>query len=263
VVNTIKLPKALTGPISRIGWSPSSTLLLVSSGEQIDVFSALDGSFHAAINDIVPVAAKVTSVGFAASDTEIYVCSSLGLKITFHDLTTSQTVELANPKFSTPATAQNGFSFRPKTGHLAFLSRVSGKDIVSLHGVPERRVLSSWFPDTVDAAGLAWSPDGKWLAVRESAAQGHKVVFYTADGHVFKSLPNSADPASAGLDSGMTSGIKMMRFSQDGRLLAIASTSRHVAILDMKTITSRLQLSHPVNVEPGDKLQVSRSAGQP
>ena len=85
-------------------------------------------------------------------------------------------------------------SFRPSTHHLAVLTQSAGKDMVSIHSPKMREVQRAWFPDTVDVQGLLWSPDGKWLALWESAAQGHKVLIYTPDGHLFKDWRGPISP---------------------------------------------------------------------
>jgi WD40 repeat protein len=257
LITHIDLPKDATGPVHRFQWSPSSAHLLVAIGERIDVFSVWDGSSHAAISHVSAPGTRPIAVGFAASDREIFVCSSLGLKFSLHDITTSKTVEFGNPKFSTPATARNGFSFRPRTNHLAFLTRVSGKDTISLHDVGERQILRSWFPDTVDAQRLEWSPDGTWLVLSDSAAHGHKIIFHTADGHLFKTWTGQKASGADNEDFALSNGVKGMQFSADAKILAVADSSRQITVLDMKAVTSKLQLMHPTKIEPSETLQVS------
>ena len=139
----------------------------VAGVEQIRVCSALDDSYNATNRNPVTAGTRPAHVGFGASDNEICVVSSFGLKFSVFDLTSSKASEIANPKFSSPSTASRGFSFRPGTRHLALLTRSAGKDMISVHDYPTRQLRLSWAPDTIDAQGILWSPDGKWLVKSE------------------------------------------------------------------------------------------------
>lgn len=256
VVKVIRLPADLSGPVYGFQWSPSSRLVLVAIGDQIQVVSADDTIFEATIRNAVPPAAKPAAVGFAASDTEVWVCSSFGLKFTIFDLTTLKGVEIGNPKFFTPGTAYNGFSLRPITKHLAIMTRSAGKDMISIHDPTAKAVQRSWYPDTIDAQGLEWSPDGRWLVVWESAGQGHKVIFYTADGNTFKAWTGPANPPPENKHYPLGAGVKAIRFSIDSRHLAIGDYSRGVCILDMASVNETMQLLHPNTIVPCETIQV-------
>ncbi|GAB1320285.1 hypothetical protein MFIFM68171_10495 [Madurella fahalii] len=255
-VNVIKLPPDFTGPVLNLQWSPSSRLLLVADAERVRVVSALDNSFHATIQNHAGPGTKPAYVGFGASDTEICVVSSFGLKFAIFDLASSTAAEIGSPKLFSPSSACRCFSFRPETRHLALLTRAAGKDMVSIHGFPARELQRSWVPDTIDAQGLVWSPDGRWLVVWDSAAQGHKVVFYTSDGHVFKTWSGPANPPLEDKDYALGAGVKSIQFSSDARYLAIGDSSRSVCILSMASVTETMRLRHPKTLAPKETLQV-------
>jgi WD40 repeat protein len=256
VVNVVKLPANLSGAVYGFQWSPSSRLVLVAVGDQIKVLSAVDGTFEATIRNPVPPAAKPSFIGFAASDTQIWVCSSFGLKLTIFDLTTSKGVEITNPKFFTSATASDGFCLRPTTNHLAVMTRTAGKDMISIHDPVTKEVQRAWYPDTVDSQGLRWSPDGKWLVVWESESQGHKVIFFTADGNVFKTWTGPANPPLEYKHYPLGAGVRLVQFSADGRHLAIGDNSRGVCILDMTSASETMRLLHPHTIIPRETIQV-------
>ncbi|KAK3333181.1 WD40-repeat-containing domain protein [Cercophora scortea] len=256
VVHVVTLPPDFTGPVLSLQWSPSSRLLLVAGAKQIRVLSALDHSFHATIKNPVAPGTKPAYVGFGASDTEICVISAFGLKFAVHDLASSKTTEIGSPKSSSVAAASGGFSFRPGTRHLALLTRTAGKDMISIHDFPKRDVLKSWAPDTVDAQGVTWSPDGRWLVVWESAALGHKVIFYTADGHCFKTWLGPAMTPSDSKDYALGAGVKSIQFSADARHLAVGDWSRRICMFNMASATETLRLQHPGSIVPKDTLQV-------
>lgn len=254
-------PEALAGgPILGLQWSPSSRFVLIALADQVHVFSVLlDEHVHAVIRNPVLPAARPTVFGIVAAsvENEVYICSSLGVKFAIYNMQTRITVEISNPKFYSHATARRSFSFRPATRHLAFLSRTGGKDLISFHHPVTREVERSWTPDTVDAQGLMWSPDGKWLVVWDSPAHGHRALFFTPDGQIFKSWSGGrADPSETNGDDALAAGVKVTNFSTDGKLLAIGDHSRCISIFDMTAVSELLRLQHPATLVPGDNLQV-------
>ncbi|KAL1874260.1 hypothetical protein Daus18300_003624 [Diaporthe australafricana] len=256
-IRDIELPRDFSGPVTSFQWSPSSRLVLVASAHQIHVFSALEDDFHATIRNPLPPAAKPILVGFGASDYQICLCASLGLKFAIFDLRSSKTVEVANPKFyATPSACCRGFCFRPRTGHLSILTRTSGKDMISIHDPTSIDVQRSWSPDTIDAQGLIWDPDGQWLLTWEAPAHGHKVLFYTADGNLLKTWSGPRPLVAADSDVRLGPGVKLLEFSADARRLAIGDSSRRICVLEMASITESLRLQHPNSIAPTDTLQV-------
>ncbi|KAI2630743.1 hypothetical protein GGR54DRAFT_648300 [Hypoxylon sp. NC1633] len=255
VRKTIKLPPDLAGGVTSFTWSPSSTRILVAVTDQIHVFSAKDGDFHGTTS--IPLSAtKPTVIDFAASDGEICIWSSFGIKFTLVNFTSSKAVEIANPKFYNAASAAKGCSFRPNTHHLALLTRSSGKDMISIHSPGAREIERSWYPDTIDAQGLAWSPDGRWLVVWESSAQAPRVIFHTSDGHFFKDWRGPVAPTPQDMDLQYGAGVKAVALSLDGRHAAIANGSICICILNTPSMVEAMRLRHPPVVQPKDTLQV-------
>ena len=263
LVNVVKLGQDFAGPVLSFQWSPSSRLLLVADAERVRVVSALDDTFQATLRNHVPSGTKPAYVGFGASDDEICVVSPFGLKFAVFDLRSSKTTEISSPKVFYASLASRCFSFRPETRHLALLTRVAGKDMVSIHSYPTRELQRSWAPDTVDAQGLAWSPDGRWLVVWDSASQGHKAIFYTSDGHVFKTWSGPANPLPEDRDFALGAGVKSIQFSQDSGHLAIGDSSRSVCILSMASVTETMRLRHPKTLTPKETLQVRLESDPP
>ncbi|TDZ37155.1 WD repeat-containing protein WRAP73 [Colletotrichum spinosum] len=259
-IHRIKLPAKL-GPANALLWSPSSRRVLASYADQIHVYSALEPGYHAVVRNPASPNFRPTFVQFGTSDDEIIMFSSFGLKFSIFHLTTSKTIEINSPKFHQPASAPRGFAIRP-SGHLALLTRLAGKDIVSIHHHATREVQRSWHPDTIDAQGLAWTPNGHWLVIWESAAQGHKILFYTPDGHLFRTWagPSAFETDDKHVELG--AGVKVCQISPDGARIAVCDHTRNVSVLDINATSTSMRLEHPTAIIPKDTLQTVDFAEQ-
>lgn len=256
IVRKIKLPAGLSSSITTFVWSSTAERVLVSAADEIHTYSVRDDDFHATIRNPTSSTGKLTYVDFGATDREVIVCSAHGIKLSIFNLASSKIVEISNPKFYTATSAVRGFSFRPHTHHLALLTRASGKDTVSIHAPESREVQRSWNPDTVDAQGLSWSPDGKWLTVWESASQGHRVTFYTSDGHKYIDWTGSLPDASDDMHNRLGAGVKLVAFSTNSQYLAIGDYDRCISVIPLASRSNQLRLQHPSTIEPRNSLQV-------
>lgn len=259
-VHEIRLsPSDLLGPIRSFLWSPSSLRLLVAAEDKIIVCSAVDSSFRANIQVPAPAAAKPTVTQFGPDDDIICTFSAHGLKFSVFDLTFPVTVEVNNPKFYQSVSASRCVSFRPHTSHLAILTRTAGKDMISIHSPTTREVQRSWYPDLIDAQGLFWALDGKWLVAWESPSQGHKIVFYTPDGHLFRTWtgPSTTIASPELKHAELGAGIKRCQLSPDSTKIAVCDHTRFTHILDVSSGLETTRLHHPATpIAPKDTLQV-------
>ncbi|KAL2752681.1 hypothetical protein ACRALDRAFT_1072549 [Sodiomyces alcalophilus JCM 7366] len=262
-VSEVLLPPDVTGPVFAFQWSPSSSRLLVALADQVHVVAALHDSFRATIRIPTSGTAKPTLVQFGASDTEVLVCSQFGRTLSIFDLATSRSVEVNNPKFHHASSAPRGFAFRPGSRHLALMTRTTGKDVVSIHHPTTRDVQRSWHPDTIDAQGLLWTPDGRWLVIWESASQGHKVLFYTPDGRLFKAWSGPSGFLADMKDYELGAGVRLCQPSPDARRIAIADHTSNVHILDAGAVTETSRLCHPSAISPKDTIQVGPGPSGP
>lgn len=182
--------------------------------------------------------------------------TEFGLKLSIVDLRTSKSVDINAPKFFSPGTAGKGCAYRPGTNNMALLTRHGGKDVVSLHARETYAVTRSWYPDTVDAQGLSWSPDGRWLVVWESSAQGHRALVYTADGHLFKAWNGPIPLSEDEVDTALGAGIKLFDWAKTGESVALGDFGRRVSVLAAPSFTESMNLLHTLSVTPADSLQV-------
>ncbi|KAM3074768.1 hypothetical protein ACMFMG_008185 [Clarireedia jacksonii] len=256
VARAITLPPELTASTVSFLWSESSNRVLVASADTIRVFSPLDHRFSATITSPTSGTTKTTFICFGGSDDEVCVFTEFGLKLIVFNLTTSRAAEISSPKLFTPATAAKGISHRPRSGNLALLTRSAGKDVISIHKPNSLEVIRSWTLETIDAQGLAWSPDGRWITVWESAAQGHKILIYTADGHLYKLWGGSAHIIEEDKDSDLGAGVKMIEWSQTGKHIAIGDHGQRIVLLAAPAFAESMVLRHSPSVTPSDTLHV-------
>lgn len=212
--------------------------------------------YCAAIKDPTSETAKISYVAFGATHDEVLVYADFGLKLTIFNLEWRTSIDIPNPKLYQAGNASKGYSYRPKTKNLALLSRRDGKDVVSIHKQANYEVLRSWNPDTTDAASISWSLDGKWLAVIESVGHGHKILFYTADGHIFKTWkgPRPSGVEEADIDLG--AGVRSIEWSADGRYLAVADHSPKITMLSIPAFVETMRIEHTSTIRAMEGLQV-------
>ena len=208
VTRVISLPTELASSILWFLWSASSTRILLASADTIRVYSTTNSQFSATISNPTSGTTKIAYVAFGADHNEICIFSDFGLKLSICNLTTSKSIEISSPKFYNAGNALKGLSYRPGAGNLALLTRTGGKDIISIHSRDTLDVKRSWWPDTTDAQGLQWSADGRFLTVWESASQGHRLLVYTADGHLFKAWNGPITTSEDEVDLALGAGIK-------------------------------------------------------
>ena len=255
-VASVKVSPSIAGPVSTFLWSSSSSRILLAAADQIQIFSVPEAALYATVRNPIPsVDGKPTLIRFGARDTEVLVYSPFGLKLAIFNLDTSGAVEVANPKFYGPASAGRGAAFRPDSAHLAFLTRSGGKDLVSIHHPVTREVERSWLPDCVDVQGIMWSPDGHWLLVWESSAYGHRLLLYTPDGQLFRSI--GAKNLFSDGDADLEQGIRLCHVSPDAAWCALCDQSRRVVVLRTNSWATAMELSHPTTIVPRDTVQVS------
>jgi hypothetical protein len=262
ISRVITLPPDFTLSVHWLIWSPSARRVLLSTTELIRVFSVVDERFVGVISNPTSGTPQITYIAFGATDDEICVFSDFGLKLTIFNLVTSTSIDISCPKLFNSINASKGYSYRPQTSNLALLTRGSGKDIVSIHARTSYEVLRSWHPDTIDAPQISWSPDGKWLAVVESASQGHKIVFYTADGHLYRSWRGPMGTSNEGQDVTMGAGVKLIAWNSIGDCLAVADYSSNVTLLSAPWLTETMSLKHTAIIKPTSTLQVGESYGE-
>lgn len=218
-----------------IRWSPivkgvgASCRFLVSDEDTVHVRDLEDPDWSATIDNGSGGMGKIANVEFGSDDSEILVFSGFGSKVTVWSLWTGKCVEIKDPKFSKKGYCR---STTGRNGVFALLTRPGAQDVVSLHMPGSYDPIKTFTPQTVDAQGLSWSPDGKWLVVWDTPSAGYKVLVYTADGNLFRTYSGDYfDDELKGL------GVKSIEWSPNSDFLIIAGYERTLTLLSTRTVS--------------------------
>ena len=199
--------------------------ILLADDDTVRLYDVNDPSWSALIERAASNLGRIADVAFGYNPNEFLVFSDFGVKLTIWSLTTSRGVEIKDPKYTMPC-----YSFRPRTGHIAILARPAAQDILMLLSPSKHELILSIELPTVDAQEVSWSSDGCWLAIRDAASSGHKVLIYTADGQLFKTYSGVADDISIGL------GLRRMAWNPSNGVLLLGDYSDNVTILSKNTV---------------------------
>ena len=200
--------------------------MLVASDTTIYAFQTNDCGWRAVINSAAGNTGSIADVDFGVDEDEIIVFSDFGVKATVWSLLTGRGVEIRDPKPGPKCHAH-----RPTTKHWAMLTCEVAHDNLLILAPGTYEVLENVELPTIDAQGLKWSPDGRWLAIWEASSAGYKVLIYTADGHLFKSYAGGQTADNVGL------GIKSVTWNPNGESLAIGDYDDRIVILNNNTVS--------------------------
>ncbi|KAL4909932.1 S25 ribosomal protein-domain-containing protein [Aspergillus multicolor] len=198
---------------------------------------------YAEIENMEPSALNIE---YGADENEIIAFHAFNTKLTIFGLDSGRSHIIKSPKFS----HQNGFGYRPMTGQLAILLKPETSDLLTVHEAQSYEVIGREILPTVDAQGLKWSPDGRWIAIWEAASAGTKVLIFTADGQFFRSYTGL--PESDGL---FDLGVRSIEWSpvaaQNGLspLMAVGKVDGTVDLLGTKTFSCSSTLSHVLQID--------------
>ena len=202
-----------------------SQRFLLADQDTVHVFDLSDPRWHAMISGASSSIGNISNVEFGSTKDEVLVFSDFGVKLTLWSLITSRGVEIRDIKFPV-----GGHSLRPKTGHLVVLTRVGTRDTVLLLSADSRELISTWELPTVDAQGIKWSSDGKWVTAWDAASYGSALYIYATQGYLFRTYYGKQD--SDGLDLG----IKSVEWDPSKKGLAVGSGDGAVTLLRNGTV---------------------------
>ncbi|KKK21649.1 hypothetical protein ARAM_005503 [Aspergillus rambellii] len=220
-----------------------SRRLLCASDSRVLVWEANPLQLQAEIENIESGA---LNIDFGGDENEVIVFHAWHTKLTVFELDTGRSQIIKSPKFS----HYNSFGYRPKTRQFAVLLKPEAADILTIHEFRSYELIGREVLPTVDAQGLKWSPDGRWIAVWDAASAGTKVLIFTADGQVFRTY--TGPPES---DGSFDLGVKGIEWSpvsgQSGasEILAVGKVDGTVDLLRTKTFSCSSTLSHVFQID--------------
>ena len=251
LVQTIPLPQDFVSKFRLVRWSPQSgqrkgeseeqgnegsrwqsSRILIAVNDMVRIHDITDVKWSAVVERAASNFGRIADVKFGPSPNEILVFSDFGVKLTTWSLVTCRGVEFRDPKYIVHC-----YSCRSRTGHLAIITRPAAQDILMLLNPRSHELITSLELPTIDAQEVLWSPNGCWLAIRDAASSGHKLLIYTADAHLFKTYTGVGDTDDIGL------GIKSMAWSCSNGTLALGDCNDNVTILSNNTVVTLLRLA--------------------
>lgn len=160
--------------------------ILCAGESQVSIYDLESGTWVADIDN-----AGGTCVEFGPSESEIVILNAWMTKASIADVDTGRIMVIKSPKACSPQA--QGHGYRPRTRQFAILLKPEGTDLLTIHEPNSYEVINKVSLQTVDAQGLKWSPDGRWLAVWDTASNGTRVSIYTADGQFLRTYTGPKD----------------------------------------------------------------------
>ena len=217
--------------ISYLQWSCDSTLLLCAMYKRgvIQVWSIDNTDWKCKIDE---GSAGLAAARFAPDGRHILSTPDFKLRITVWSLINKSVSYIKYPKH-----IDKGLAFTLDGKYMALAERRNCKDFVSIFACDNWEMLKHFETDTSDLADLAWSPNGRLLAVWDSVVE-YKVVLYSLDGR-FTSAYSAYDFAL---------GIKSVTWSPSSQFLAIGSYDQTLRVLNNITWKTVAQHKHPSTI---------------
>jgi WD40 repeat protein len=206
--------------------------ILCATSNRISVWQLNSLEWHADIENIEP---SVTAIDFGANDDDAILFHAWSSKLTIFNLESASSLIIKSPKFCNPSS--QGHGYRPQTRQLAIILKPEANDLLTIHEGHSYETISKVNLPTVDAQGLKWSPDGRWIAVWDAASNGTKVLLYTADGQHFRTYTGRSD-----VENTHDLGVKCIEWAplkprqQNSEVLAIGKYDGTVDLLNTRTV---------------------------
>ncbi|CAI2175604.1 14392_t:CDS:2 [Funneliformis geosporum] len=219
--------------VQNVIWSPDSELILISSYKtgKVTIYKLNDKKWSA---DIEEGTFGLTNVKWSSDGRTVLCFSDFQLRITIWSLMTKEVCYIQYPKYY-----DKGFDFR-KDGHYFVLAeRRDGKDYLGVYDCDNSFKMMK--VDTFDLENLAWSPDGRYIAVWDNCIH-YKVLIYTPDGRCLQTY--------SAYDNGL--GVKSVTWSPSSQFLAVGSYDQKIRFLNNYTWTLIIEFTHAIQLKNRD-----------
>jgi hypothetical protein len=207
--------------------------ILCATSTRISVWQINSLEWHADVENIEP---NITAVDFGARDNEAILFHAWSSKVTIFNLDSASSLVIKSPKFCNPSS--QGHGYRPRTKQLAILLKPEASDLLTIHEAYSYQMISKVVLPTVDAQGLKWSPDGRWIAIWDAASSGTKILVYTADGQHFRTYTGRDDVDNIhDLGTRCIEWAPLKQRQQDCEFLAVGKYDGTVDLLNTRTVS--------------------------
>jgi len=228
--------------VTALKWSNDSSNVAVCSAKQVEIYDLEDGGLRVRLENGSGGLGRFTSVHFVSDDQLLTVWEFGRAKL--WNLADGRSVEIGDIKTTCD---EPGWQMRPvgdssSLPTLAALCRSGAEDVLILHFPDVGKVLPPVKPPTVDAQSIQWSPDGRWLTIRDTPTANTSLHFYTPDGHLFRSFPRCVSPENTDL------GIESVTWSADCRQLALSRYDSEVILLNVRTFAPLATIEHTTTI---------------
>lgn len=208
----------------------SQRRILSANESRISIWQVNPLEIFAEIESIEP---GPLAVDFGSNENEILVFHAWHTKLSIHSLESGGSTVIKTPKFA----HHLGFGYRPKSRQFAILLKPETSDLLTVHEPRSYELINKTVLSTVDAQGLKWSPDGRWIAVWDVASAGTKVLIFTADGQAFRTYTGPA-----GVDDSLDLGVKQIEWSpafhqSTCEILAVGKVNGSIDLLRARTVS--------------------------
>lgn len=244
-VDTLSVVSYVTclSPPSYLEWSPNGAYILACMPKRatVSVFCVVSMSEEESPSSwmcsLTEPLAGVAYATWSPTGEYVLVVSEFQAKLALWSLKDSSCDYgvIRCPKFA----GSHGIGISPDGRMVAVLVRRDCRDSVLLYAVGEWSLLADVSIDTMNAAGIVWSPDSRYIAVWDAVYAGPRLVVVS-----HHEVVHAASWAS---QSGL--GIRTVQWSPSGHALAIGTYDPDVMLLNTVTWREMHVMKHGVVVD--------------